>query len=105
MIFFCITKKGGIAFRMANKRKFGLIVLVLVLLASIFLFAACHRPQLVEKSSRDFEHMGEKPADSTLINIDSLGATDDEKVFALYSIALDNLRDTQLSQTFSYLPS
>ena len=79
---------------MANKRKFGLIVLVLVLLASIFLFAACHRPKLVEKSSRDFEHMGEKPADSTLINIDSLGATDDEKVFALYSIALDNLRDT-----------
>ena len=79
---------------MANKRKFGLIVLVLVLVASIFLFAACHRAKLVEKSSRDFEHMGEKPAGATVINIDTLGTTTDEKVYNLYALAMDNLRDT-----------
>ena len=79
---------------MTNKRRFGLIILVLVLVASIFLLSACHHAKEVVKSARDFEHMGEKPADATMINIDTLGTTTDEKVYNLYALALTNLRDT-----------
>ena len=79
---------------MTSKKKFGLLILIMVLIASIFLFAACHKAKMVEKSARDFEYMGVKPADTTVIDIETLGTTPEEKVYNLYAKAMDNLRDT-----------
>ncbi len=77
---------------MSKKGKILVLVLVLVMVASLLLFVACNKSKPVEKSARDFVSMDVRPNYGVPVIL--TGTTDEEKIFELYSIALDNLRDT-----------
>ena len=77
---------------MSKKGKILVLVLVLVMVASLLLFVACNKSKPVEKSARDFVSMDVRPNYGVPVIL--TGTTDKEKIFELYSIALDNLRDT-----------
>ena len=76
---------------MSKKGKILVIVLVVVLILSLCLLVACNKSKPVEKSARDFVSMDKRP-DGAAVAI--VGDTDEEKIYNLYMIALNNLRDT-----------
>lgn len=76
---------------MSKKGKVLVIVLVLVLVLSLCLLVACNKAKPVDKSARDFVSMDKRP-EGTAVTI--TGTTDIEKIYNLYMIALNNLRDT-----------
>lgn len=76
---------------MSKKGKVLVVVLVLVLVLSLCLLVACNKSKPVEKSARDFVSMDVRPDYAT---VSITGSTDVEKIYNLYMIALNNLRDT-----------
>ena len=76
---------------MSKKGKILVIVLVLVLVLSLCLLVACNKSKPVEKSARDFVSMDKRPEGAAVV---ITGTTDEEKIYNLYMIALNNLRDT-----------
>ena len=77
---------------MSKKGKFLIIILVVVLILSLCLLVACNNSKEVEKSARDFVSMDKRP-DGDAVEI--VGDTDSEKIYNLYMIALNNLRDEE----------
>ena len=75
---------------MGKKGKILIIVLVLVMVASLLLLVACNKSAPVEKSARDFVSMDKRPEGAPVAIV---GTTDEERIYNLYMIALNNLRD------------